>query len=504
MPFEVFINRVIKKAISTEVLFYYLPLFVVAFLLRFHGLDDESLWLDEVLSFESAGKLASIQLKHHILFTSWDEPHPPFYFILLRFWTGMFGTSAWALRSLSALTGSFLVVIVYGMGKNLISRNVGIISALLLLVNPVALYYSQEGRMYSLIPLIMLLATGSFFRMMNSQEGGVSFVLHILASIFLLYTDYLGVLLFLPFWGYVLVCHGLPGNWKKVVLYGTSNVVVFFLYVPWLAVALDSINFRKISWMLPPGLNDLANVLGTLLSGLQVDVSSQMVISDIGNGPGARAVFGLIGLYGLFMIGVGMYRALERKGSFPFLLALLSFVPVLIFLISVMKTPIFNLRQVQLYLPVFLFLLAYGMTACSSFVTKGRSETFQRGLLAVLILPIIVSNLFGCYQVYSVATKEDWRTVADELGKKDPALPVFVWKYYARKPFDYYYRGKAEVSGLDEKGITALGRICMTDKCFLIISHGSVRKAIASVERDFVVADVTRYRGIIVIALQKK
>lgn len=497
-------SGLMKTKSENECFFLLMIFFVAALLLRYHGLTDESLWLDEVLSFEKARNLASIQMKHHIFLTSWNEPHPPFYFVLLRFWTWLFGTGEWALRSLSALIGSFIVVVVYVIGKTLISRKVGIIAAFLTSVNPVAVYYSQEGRMYSLIPLIMLLAIWAFFRMMRSHEMHISFVLYVLASILLLYTDYLGFLLFLPFWSYVLVCNGLFKNLKKVVLYGVSNGIILLLYIPWLFVVLDSVKWQQISWMPVPGLWEFAHVLGALLSGLQIDASSDVSISYIGSSSGSKAIFGMISLYGIFFFGVGAYRALKEKGSFLFLLALLSFVPVIIFLISALKTPIFNLRQAQLYLPVLIFLLAYGMATCSSFVAKESGEKLRKALLVIIVLPIAVSYLFGCFKVYSMKTKEDWRTIAVQLERMEPALPVYVWKSYMRKPFNYYYRGKGDVYGLDEEGLKQLGTICVNEKCVLIVSHGNARKALSSIERDFNVSGVTNYQGILVIILQKR
>jgi hypothetical protein len=78
---------------------------------------------------------------------------------------------------------------------------------------------------------------------------------------------------------------------------------------------LDAANLRQISWMPVPGLRASAHVLGTFLSGLQIDASSDVSISYIGSGSGAKAIFGLIGLYGIFFFGVGAYRALKALSS---------------------------------------------------------------------------------------------------------------------------------------------------------------------------------------------
>src|SRR5690606_12851500 len=75
------------------------------------------------------------------------------YYWLLKAWTGLFGLEAAALRSLSALLGVGLAGVVYAIGARR-SASLGLTAALLVALNPLQVYYSQEARMYMLLALL--------------------------------------------------------------------------------------------------------------------------------------------------------------------------------------------------------------------------------------------------------------------------------------------------------------------------------------------------------------
>jgi len=79
----------------------------------------------------------------------------------------------------------------YYVGSRTISTRVGAIASLLLLVNPVALYYSQEARMYTLVPLLILFSTFYFYRLLSNPDKK-NIILYIVTSSTFMYTDYLG------------------------------------------------------------------------------------------------------------------------------------------------------------------------------------------------------------------------------------------------------------------------------------------------------------------------
>src|SRR5258708_22082891 len=122
-------------------------IFVLIFglILRLISLN-QSLWLDEATS------ASTIKMSLSTFFQKFAQGdfHPPLYYLTLRLWGSIFGTSEVALRSLSILFAVATIYVVYRIGRELISSKAGLIASLLLATSGLHVYYSQEARMYSM------------------------------------------------------------------------------------------------------------------------------------------------------------------------------------------------------------------------------------------------------------------------------------------------------------------------------------------------------------------
>ena len=122
--------------------------------LRFFLLGHQGLWYDE--------SLTAVEVRLPIPSLMWtvthDEVTPPLYFLVSRLWLHVFGTSAFALRSLSAVAGTLAIPLGYLAGRWFTSRRAGLIAAALIAFNPFLFWYSQEARAYSLLVLCCALA----------------------------------------------------------------------------------------------------------------------------------------------------------------------------------------------------------------------------------------------------------------------------------------------------------------------------------------------------------
>ena len=74
-------------------------------------------------------------------------------------WVGLFGSSEIAVRALSALAGTILVLVIFLLGRRLFGEGVGLIAAFLAALSPFQVYYSQEARMYMFATLLAALST---------------------------------------------------------------------------------------------------------------------------------------------------------------------------------------------------------------------------------------------------------------------------------------------------------------------------------------------------------
>jgi hypothetical protein len=121
-------------------------LFLAALALRLFRLSADPLWLDELYGVQ-LGRLGF----GAILGNSLVDPHPPLYYLLLWLGSG-FSTarSEWAYRWIAVLAGALTVPLVYRLARRVAGPGAALGAALVVLLSPVHVYYSQESRAYAL------------------------------------------------------------------------------------------------------------------------------------------------------------------------------------------------------------------------------------------------------------------------------------------------------------------------------------------------------------------
>jgi uncharacterized membrane protein len=122
-------------------------LVVLGAVLRFATLGSQSLWYDEA----QAAHEFHLSLSSMLSSFSAVETAPPLYFVFGWIWAHVFGDSAFAIRSLSAVAGTVLIPLAYLCGSELVSRRAGLLAAAFVAVNPFMVWYSQEAREYMLV-----------------------------------------------------------------------------------------------------------------------------------------------------------------------------------------------------------------------------------------------------------------------------------------------------------------------------------------------------------------
>ena len=141
----------------------------VGALLRFRLLDAQSLWYDEGFSIY----LARLPIREMTQGTAQDI-HPPLYYLLLHFWICMLGDSPFVARVFSVFGGVLNIPLAYALSRHLWNRRAGLLAAFCMAISPLAVYYSQETRMYAWLTTISLLSSYMVLRIserMNSRAG---------------------------------------------------------------------------------------------------------------------------------------------------------------------------------------------------------------------------------------------------------------------------------------------------------------------------------------------
>jgi uncharacterized membrane protein len=115
------------------------------------------------------------------------ESHPPLYFVLLRGWRELFGSSETALRMMSVIFSIVAVFLLYDFGRLIAGRSVGLWTALIAAVAGPQIIYSQEARSYTLLLMTTVWTAGLVLRI---ERGGLSgrraalFAISVLAMVF--------------------------------------------------------------------------------------------------------------------------------------------------------------------------------------------------------------------------------------------------------------------------------------------------------------------------------
>jgi tetratricopeptide (TPR) repeat protein len=129
--------------------------------LRFHGLGDKSLWVDEILQVSVASNSVP---------RIWEIALPYSAGALDLFVTHLaltLGESEFLVRFPPAFFGVVSIALIYAVGRRLFGPTTGLLASLLLALSAYHVRYSQEARAYSLLVLLTLLSMWFFLAVMR-------------------------------------------------------------------------------------------------------------------------------------------------------------------------------------------------------------------------------------------------------------------------------------------------------------------------------------------------
>ncbi|MFQ5594467.1 MAG: glycosyltransferase family 39 protein, partial [Anaerolineae bacterium] len=126
-------------------------LVLIAFAVRIFHITEQSIWRDEGVSFY----LAASDIPA-ILADRASNVHPPLYFILLHFWTRFAGFSPLSGRFFSLFFGVLLVPASYFVARKVFGIRTALMTMAIVTFSPLYVVYSQETRVYSMLPLLYL------------------------------------------------------------------------------------------------------------------------------------------------------------------------------------------------------------------------------------------------------------------------------------------------------------------------------------------------------------
>lgn len=286
-----------------------LLLTLLALGLRAARLDFQPLWWDEGYSVW----FARHPLAEMARLTAQDI-HPPLYYALLGSWIQLLGAGPVALRLFSVAVGTATVPVLYGVGRRLGGARVGLVAALLLAVNPLHVFYSQEVRMYALVALAAAVAVGAAAVWLGLAADGQGrgrlgwLVVYALAMAAALYTQYyagflLAGLTVAGLWALWRERSGLP----RIAAWLAAQAAIALLYLPWLRFATP----KLVAYVSQKVVADADRPLGPLTYGAR-----HLAAYVAGHLEGPLAPWWPIALLALLPLAAALWRT-RRQPSLP-------------------------------------------------------------------------------------------------------------------------------------------------------------------------------------------
>lgn len=376
-------------------------LFVMGSVFLLIGITNNALWYDE--SF--CGAMVNHTFADIVKMASGDN-HPPFYFILSKILTVIFGNNEFSLRSASLLGVIAIAALGFGPVKRIWGEKAGLLFTLLVFVTPAFVAQALNARMYTwaafFCTAIVLYAYCAILE--NKRRDWITF------GIFTVLGLYTHVYLMLE----CFVIYALVFTWlmikdrKKLLSFVIVTVPVLLLYLPWALVVINqAADVAKEFWIPPPSTPWV--LFGSIFMPFQHEFGSSLHPGWI-----FTACF-----FCICLLIVGFLNAWKNKNSAGKLFFMCLAVSVLTiagaYLISVQLKPIFLGRYLTSILGLYILIWVYGILHFK----KNISGIIAVFLLIAVFIPQIID-------IKTVKRNGPMAEVRNFLNNKTGADDVFV------------------------------------------------------------------------------
>lgn len=420
LPYPKYVRMLLmSKKLSSYILAIIL---IGSFFLIVSNLDTRSLWLDEGITFYNSGADTISGVTERVAAL---DLSPPGYYYLMYFWQEIAGMNTGAFRFLSVIFGVLSVWMTYLLGSIAFRKEVGLIAAFTLAINPFFIGFAQEARMYMMLTFLILLAIFALMKILNSENNAKWWVIFTATNIFGLFTHnfyfFAGFALAMCLLSFLGTAHK---RGQTLMAAFVSIVITVVMYLPWLPHFLEQLKVDRY-WIAEISWRDVKNYLIDFAGGERI-------------GFYLLAGFAILGL----VYAVHFLRKKEFRRS-AYSLLILGLFGVLAFgtpiIYSFTEAPLAKVRY-------FLFVPALVSIVAALGIYSLKKIHYSLGFVPLIALFII----WQPWQVsaYPVEMNEDFRSVAQYVQEKeDPTksttdLPIIIHTPSASHVWSFYSQNK--------------------------------------------------------------
>jgi len=375
-------------------------------LLRIYRLGSWDLWFDEVISVYA--------VKSHVT----QDIQPPLYYSFLSLWLRFFTENEFSLRALSALFGILSIGVVYKIGKTLFDARTGLLSALIISVSPMHIWYAQEARGYTL-SVFLTAMTIYYFILALRENKNILWLKYSIFAVLSMCASYYSLLVVLAE-GVVFSRSQHRPQAKKWLLARILSFSAFFIWLPIFYKQITKIN--EIFWLNKPVLQSI-----------------RITFENFNVGYSASKLLYLFSSATYLILAInGIRFLLKDKKMLTFLLAFIIIPITLAYFVS-KKIPIYLDRQLLIFSPLYYLLIAVGIEAIK-----------KRSIKIFFVTLVILLSIVSLYRYYNnqiaplshhegVHLKKSFKPAAQFLYENIRNGDIIADTNPSTKVLEYYY-----------------------------------------------------------------
>jgi tetratricopeptide (TPR) repeat protein len=357
--------------------------------------------------------------------------------LLYYLWSGLFGVGIVAMRLLSALAGTGMIVVLALLAREVwpgsprTARTAGLIAALCAALSPVHLFQAQEARMYAFVALFAALSGLSLLRAARTGRRRW-WVLNLAANAALVWSHYFAVFLWPAQALWLLFAPGV--RWRARLLWLAAQALLLLPVALWVSGIAQQPKELHDYYTMP----DLSPVARNFIAGDAVYWSSSAYFPSgrawsfapesvrkavVAAHPFADVLIALAFSTALLWAGIGLFRWRAARDAFTGYLVLWAVLPLLLLVaLSFAWKPVYASRYMA-HASLALYLMLGGMMAC----LPGRIRALAVALLAAVYL-------WQLSLVLPPQTRTAWRQTGEVIEEADGSQAIILVQGVFWKP----------------------------------------------------------------------